>query len=682
MNIHNRFILPAVLTLLAGAFLPGQTRYPREWNVGPVTQAVADRVRAIVADGAALGRQPKRVIKVGDSITCNGSFVGQFKTPDYDPDVHYGWDWVRDLGTYDFLRDAADWFTEVTVPGESNIPDAHVGGVPFPVKCLDRVSLAAKVGESAAWAVTGSPNPLQQEIDAISPQFALIMFGANDVAGYGADADVLDGTLGNQVTIVDQCIAQGVVPILAATCPRADNATNLYRSCLLSHAVRALAAWRKIPFLNNFRGFMPLPDHGLGGDDLHPNAFSYNRGCALTPEALPCGHNMRNLLTLKAMNKAYRVGTQGVAYTDPETAALSGTGTAGDPFRVDEIAFSDMRSTSAPNLEYRYRLNLRRPLTLAAMVFDRSTTDVDLTLRDEFGTVLATHGNSVELALAAGAYTVTVSTAGANPANAGEYILVLADRNDTGYPVDFPFDLNADGRLDLLWRNRVTGDNAVWTMDGNAILRSDPLMPVGTAWDIAAAGDFNRDGKADLFWRNTTTGDNSLWTLNGTAVTGSLALAPVPVAWKLAAAADFDRDGRLDLLWRNTATGDNAVWYLDGVAVTGSEPLAPVPVAWEIAATGDFNRDGKTDLFWRNTGTGDNAIWYLDGVAVTADQPLPPVPAVWTLATAGDFDDDDRLDLLWRNTATGDNVIWYLDGVAVTSTALLMPVPTAWEVRD
>ncbi len=680
MNVKVRNVWPVVLTLVLGGSLPGQTRYPREWNVGPVTQAVADHVRAIVADGSALGRQPKRVIKVGDSITCNGSFMGQLKTPDYDPDVHYGWDWVRDLGTYAFLRDAADWFTEVTVPGTSNIPDAQAGGETFPVKSLDRVSLAAKVGESAAWAVTGSPNPLQQEIDALSPQFALVQFGGNDVGGYGNDADVLDWAVDNQITIVDQCIAQGVVPVLAAMCPRADSPQRLYRSCLLSNAVRALAAGRNIPFLNNYRGLMPLADHGLGGDGIHPVAYGYNRGCFLTPEGLPYGHNMRNLLTLKALDKAWRVATQGVAYTDPPTGPLAGTGTEGDPFRVDELAFSDLRTTSPGTLAYRYRLDLHRPLTLAAMVFDHGAADVDLTLMDAFGTVLAAHGNSIEQALAVGTYTVTVSTAGANPAYAGEYVLVLADRNDAGYPVDFPFDLNTDGRLDLLWRNRTTGDNAVWTMNGNAILRSDPLMPVGTAWSIAATGDFNGDGKADLFWRNTTTGDNSLWTMDGTAVTESVALAPVPVTWELAAAADFDRDGRLDLLWRSTATGDNVVWYLDGVAVTGSVLLAPVPVTWAIAATGDFDRDGKTDLFWRNTTTGDNVVWYLDGVAVTADEPLPPVPPAWKLATAGDFDDDDRVDLLWRHTTTGDNVIWYLDGVAVTSTALIMPVPPAWEV--
>ena len=54
------------------------------------------------------------------------------------------------------------------------------------------------------------------------------------------------------------------------------------------------------------------------------------------------------------------------------------------------------------------------------------------------------------------------------------------------------------------------------------------IFDVGN-WDIAGAGDFNGDGKADLVWQRRTTGQRVLWFMNGAIRTGSASLGIVDV---------------------------------------------------------------------------------------------------------------------------------------------------------
>ena len=46
-------------------------------------------------------------------------------------------------------------------------------------------------------------------------------------------------------------------------------------------------------------------------------------------------------------------------------------------------------------------------------------------------------------------------------------------------------DFNGDGKTDILWRYSMTGDNAVWLMDGTTVSSVVHLDPVSdTAWEI------------------------------------------------------------------------------------------------------------------------------------------------------------------------------------------------------
>ena len=80
-----------------------------------------------------------------------------------------------------------------------------------------------------------------------------------------------------------------------------------------------------------------------------------------------------------------------------------------------------------------------------------------------------------------------------------------------------PCDFNGDGKTDIVWRNKSTGQNVVWFMDGTTHSNSAELLQVpDTNWEIVGAGDFNGDGKTDILWRNKSTGQNVVWYMNGT----------------------------------------------------------------------------------------------------------------------------------------------------------------------
>jgi hypothetical protein len=190
-------------------------------------------------------------------------------------------------------------------------------------------------------------------------------------------------------------------------------------------------------------------------------------------------------------------------------------------------------------------------------------------------------------------------------------------------------DFNADGHTDLIWRNAVTGDNAVWFLQGATLVLNQALFPTVSDlnWQIVAAADINRDGKPDLIWRNRVTGYNAVWFLDGITYVSEALLDPVTnLAWQIVAAGDFNGDGKADLVWRNTTTGSNVVWYLDGTTFLAQAWLPPLAdTSWEPGMAADLDGNGTLDLVWRRPTTGENVVWYLDGVTLLSQAALPPL---------------------------------------------------------
>src|SRR5438876_10965617 len=156
---------------------------------------------------------------------------------------------------------------------------------------------------------------------------------------------------------------------------------------------------------------------------------------------------------------------------------------------------------------------------------------------------------------------------------AGEgYLRTVADLN---WKVAGIGDFDGDGRADILWRNTSTGQNYIYFMNGTVILPTEGYIRTvaDPNWQVAGVGDFDGDGKADIVWRNRTSGHNYLYAMDGTTIkpTEGYLRTVADLAWQIAAVGDYDGDGKSDLLWRNSSTGENYLYPMDGTTVKPNE---------------------------------------------------------------------------------------------------------------
>ncbi len=153
----------------------------------------------------------------------------------------------------------------------------------------------------------------------------------------------------------------------------------------------------------------------------------------------------------------------------------------------------------------------------------------------------------------------------------------VSDRNWT---MSGTGDFNGDGNTDLAWRNYATGENAIWLMDGAQVAVADYkyTTPVENRnWVMSSAGDFNGDNRADILWRNSVTGENAVWFMEGAQLKDWKFLTPVADQnWKIGQTADFNQDGKTDIAWRNGSAGRNAVWLMNGTELDQGLLIAPL----------------------------------------------------------------------------------------------------------
>lgn len=274
---------------------------------------------------------------------------------------------------------------------------------------------------------------------------------------------------------------------------------------------------------------------------------------------------------------------------------------------------------------------------------------------------------------------------------------VLPTLNNARWQLASKGDFNLDGSIDLLWRNRVTGDNAIWFMNGSIFLRSANLPRVAdNNWEIRATADMNSDGLLDIIWRNRATGANVAWIMNQGFATPTSATALPAVSdlyWQIEAVADFNADTKPDLLWRNGRTGATATWFMNGTSFISSSDLSATQtnVNLRVASVADFNADAKPDILWRNTLTGANELWLMNGVTRTTQVILPTVAdTFWRVCgqssfkagPGGDFNGDSNTDLFWRRNGgeapNGQNAVWLMNGPAFGT---LVPQNTIADTR-
>ena len=143
-------------------------------------------------------------------------------------------------------------------------------------------------------------------------------------------------------------------------------------------------------------------------------------------------------------------------------------------------------------------------------------------------------------------------------------------------------DFDGDGKADILWRNRVTGNIVVWLMDGATRLEVGPIGTLPAAWRIASTGDVNGDGKTDILWRNTVNGNAVVWQMNGLERAAAQSIGVPPLAWSVEQLRDTDGDGLADIVWRHAASGATVVWRMSGFTRLAAEPIGQVGADWRL----------------------------------------------------------------------------------------------------
>jgi hypothetical protein len=239
----------------------------------------------------------------------------------------------------------------------------------------------------------------------------------------------------------------------------------------------------------------------------------------------------------------------------------------------------------------------------------------------------------------------------------------LPSLSDLNWKMVGSADLNHDGQIDLLWRHATNGVNAVWFLSGSTFLSAAYIQPLSdTNWVIVATGYFGgaNDKSPDLLWRHEVTGDNAIWHLDGTTLVSTQLIQEVPdLNWKIVGTGDFNGDGHTDILWRHSI-GLNGVWYMQGgTYVTSGWLQSESDSNWQIVGTGYFSgtNDNTIDLLWRYSTNGDNAIWQLSGISIASTHTVTSAPVGWNVGGTGDSKvdaDGDGLADLWEKAYFGD----------------------------
>lgn len=391
--------------------VPYPARYPLGRRHSPLTPYVVTQLKKALTTAS---RDGQAFSKIGNSITVSTGFMHCFAGS------------AVDLDGRTQLTPTIAHFKKALADGKNS---------------FNRTSLCATVGWAALHALKGTPTPLAQEVSAISPRFAVVMYGSNDI-GWN---DVF-GYANNMLEIADRLLADGVIPIMSSIPPRDDSASANAQVPLYNMIVRGIAQALQVPFVDFHQELLPLPSHGLGGDKLHPNS-SPSGSCNFTAAGLQYGYNVRNLLELEALDRVKRAVLDGEPAPDAPGSKLSGDGSPQKPWLIDSLPFTHMANTAASphkNIasysgcsstadesgpEYLYKLVLTKSTTLHALVFDRGSVDIDLHLLDSSasaaGCIERAH-QQITRTLAAGTYYLSLDTfVQSGTAQSGEYLLVV-----------------------------------------------------------------------------------------------------------------------------------------------------------------------------------------------------------------------------------------------------------------
>jgi lysophospholipase L1-like esterase len=285
--------------------LPSQHFDPGEPT--PLSAAEIAALRERARAGRAVGQRPEVLAKVGDSMTAAPEFLPSllaggpewtaapalaataafFNSTPATANGTSAVDGVRDaILDRDDVADAA--------PRRSTGPGAETS--------FARRSLAAQARWAAADVLAGgADNALTRELDATRPAVAVVMFGTNDLTR--ATLDEFETAMAQLLVALESA---AVIPLLTTIPMRTDRADFGGRVPAFNAAIRALATVYGVPLIDYGRAMAQLPNYGLADDGIHPSVCPEGPQ-VLTAACLQYGYNLRNLLTLQALDMLRRL---------------------------------------------------------------------------------------------------------------------------------------------------------------------------------------------------------------------------------------------------------------------------------------------------------------------------------------------------------------------------------------
>jgi hypothetical protein len=200
----------------------------------------------------------------------------------------------------------------------------------------------------------------------------------------------------------------------------------------------------------------------------------------------------------------------------------------------------------------------------------------------------------------------------------------------------FGFDLNGDGRADLVVANAATNTVRIQLMDGTNVLATGFVGTGGNT--LVGVADLNYDGKSDLLFVNAAGTTMRLNLMNGVTSTSQGFVGNGNGAFPVDVVGDFDGDGNADIAGGTAAI---RITTLVGTASTGHGFLGSGGTT--LVATGDANDDGRSDLFF--DGASSFRINLMDGVTSTSQGFIGNGGGSYGVTLVGDFNADGKVDI-------------------------------------
>ncbi len=243
-------------------------------NIVQISAEAQANILSIYQQGQALGRDPRKFSKLGDSTIENPHFLTRF-------DHWQGFDYY--LGDYAYLEGVIAYFSGSFIRQGAAVRRGMHSWTVFDPQWADKSMCLSN--ESA----------LACEFRIQNPSILLIRLGANDVG-------VPQAFENNLRDVIEFTIENGIIPVLGTKADRNDGASNAN-----NRIIRRLAEEYELPLWDFDRLADTLPRRGLTTDNVHMTVnFSHD---FTDPNTFTTGHGMHNLSALILLDNLWQILT-------------------------------------------------------------------------------------------------------------------------------------------------------------------------------------------------------------------------------------------------------------------------------------------------------------------------------------------------------------------------------------